>query len=180
MESIRRRFGKLGLAGGGGVLVAIGYNVLNWVNPFTKYEFINVATAKLLFWVSLGMGVVGILCILVAYFKGTGKPSLKVTVQDVRTGPLLYDNGQDIVQFFVHLTLEASREIQLGALDLVVEGKTYKKVCKPVELPTALVKGIESYEVEYRLPDANRLLIQHGIQKKQCLTRPIFMYWPDV
>lgn len=94
-----------------------------------------------------------------------GKPSLEVTIQDVRTGTLLYDNGQDIVQFFIHLTLEASGEIQLGALDLVVEGKTYRKVCKPEKLPTTLVKGIESYEVEYRVPDANKLLIQHGAVK---------------
>ena len=74
--------------------------------------------------------------------------AFEVTVQNVSIGSLLFDKDQKITQFLIRLTLKASGEIQLSKLDLVYEDMPYE----PVRLPTILVKGTESYEVEYRVP----------------------------
>lgn len=76
------------------------------------------------------------------------KPPLRVTITKVDFGHRLFDNGEGIIQFLINLTLKASPEIQLGKLDLVYDGKPYPPVGG---LPTSSVKGIQSYEVEYRV-----------------------------
>jgi hypothetical protein len=90
---------------------------------------------------------------------------LKVAIQNVRIGTLLFDDRREIIQFFISLTLEAHRT-SLGALDLVFEDKP---LCKPLELPTKFVKRKETYEVEYRVPGdgAGLLLLQGELKRRQ-------------
>jgi hypothetical protein len=89
------------------------------------------------------------------------EPSLKVTITRLEIGKALSDNGQDSIQFLISLIFKASPEIKLSKLDLVYDGRPYKPI---LGLPTSIVKGTESHEVEYRVyGDAGRLKILIGL-----------------
>ncbi|MFC1990806.1 hypothetical protein ACFLU9_01475 [Chloroflexota bacterium] len=95
--------------------------------------------------------------------KPIGQP-LEVIVQKVSIGRMLFDEGKEITQFLVQLTLKASGEIQLSKLDLVYEDRPYPAL----PLPTKLVRNTESYEVEYRVPGSSaQRTIQYGLLEER-------------
>ncbi|MFH0941790.1 MAG: hypothetical protein V1823_02035 [Chloroflexota bacterium] len=132
-------------------------------------EMITKANADLFLMLSIGLFIIGISFVIWAYWaainnvvfqRKTKTPPLKIIIHNANVGNRLYDDGNEIIQFLIRLTLVSSSETQLDKLYLVYEGQSYA----PLNMPTTLVKGTESYEVEYRVPgDAGGYLILQGV-----------------
>jgi hypothetical protein len=90
-----RKLALVWISGGGGVLVSGAYNIINSIYPFTNYSFINQEAARIIFWISIGVGSLGIALILfsiiIAIISGYKK---KATIEDIKHIPI----GKDYIK----------------------------------------------------------------------------------
>ncbi len=68
-QKFRRHLGKLGLFGGGGLLVSVCYNTVTQFYPLTGYQFITQSWARFLFWFFIVVGASGIILITIALYR---------------------------------------------------------------------------------------------------------------
>ena len=128
----------------GTLLSSTGWVSVGWAKFLTIFGFAGIA---------IGLGL--ILAPIISSRINRGKINaiktelpLKIIFHNATVGMRQYDNNQQITQFLIRLTLISPNETQLDNLYLEYDRQSYP----PVEKPTILVKGTQSYDIEYRVP----------------------------
>jgi hypothetical protein len=138
IETIFKRLGKLGVVGGGGVLLSVAYNAIIQFYPITGYTFISQDTARVLFWLFIAIGVAGVILIIIGLIisgkaknESLMKPSLDIGAKI--TGIHTHDYYADVFgqshaddkQIHLNVILSPSMPMTFNIVSLKAWGKMF-------------------------------------------------------
>lgn len=167
LDNARRRLGKVGLFGVGAMLISGAYQIASTLYPVTNYAFITPPVARWLFWITIVIGIAGLLMVGVALIRSEQNKEETNSIQRQYVNKIIVDAKAPSI-LAIPDTLKELSNIEATTTSQILSKKRHVKVNKLAKMQKELQRELNikpNYKYSAMEDVKQRELVMKAIKK---------------